>query len=999
MAKIKKQYTVNDSGGQELFYPATITDAVKNPTTGENVTVELGKKFDKESIVQEIGDSENLVMSQKAVTSELRDISSYFYHIDWPKDNLNNFLLHKNIQKGEKMAIGIHNITITPTDSSKSVFVAIAFKNKSGLIDDPSTTSYIREVEPENIDKIVEFPYDKEGPIRLYVGTNENSNVSSLSFDVKIEILNDFVYKAIKDPAVGETINAELKNKVAKNDIGENFRHVDWPKDNISQVLLDKDIKKDEAFIFLVRNIKMEVEEGTEDKHTVALTFKDAENSIITTSPLPLLIDESTGDSRLIGTFSSDYSGPLRLYIAKEPSGANVSSLSFDVKIEIIDYSVYETIADHAALMRGLNPMSLNCLRNSFFNLEDNLLLKLSSSGISYTVESDKELMPLSENYLAFKSISGKSNTLIFITDIKEAGTYYVYIETYTEVDTLFALIGCGVSDIIGVKAGYSVKNRTCKLTSSGSLEIHMIAKPNLKVGFVYVGSEVSLNTALLSCANLDLKSLSARSSISLGTIRNVEKFSAVSSQSNVPVDSSSPIVGYREPVDLNSDLVLNGCLLGASGTNTVKAIVGQIDQRGWLIVRKQYEGKALSSQGSNVIFFSFENAIIKRGESVYFDLGGMYWRYATDNINTDMPLSWTDSNYLVTSTRVDVNISRYELFVSDLDENFALSDDLSDAQKRISSAEASINASKIYEDRVTGDSYKLIVSNGSLVVKPTKPKSILIFGNSFTSHPKNSYWYGSRGMASSVPELDYVSLITNALGADVLRSGVGTFETKYTLDFDFSIIDSILASKDWDLVIIQLGENSPYNSDCYQCWKNLINYIKSKLPNADIIQITGWSTGDKLKAITNACQDTNTPLLYCNTETYTGNMRAGDYVTGDTKEDFGVAMPVILTHPSDVGMTLIANRILVQLGQPELDIFKNITLNQADGGTISVAYNKWPTGGLVSVKCEADTDKSISSLSVSGLSSEPVKRTNDYGVFYTFFMPDNDVEITPTWS
>lgn len=786
----------------------------------------------------------------------------------------------------------------------------------------------------------------------------------------------------------------DLSNK--ENDIANGFRHVDFPKDDITKVLLSRDIKKGEAFVFLVRNLVINAIDDNKDSF-IAFTLQDASGSILESNFILYVYKSlNTGNWRKEGIFNNNHDGPLHLYIGTSAT-SNLASLSFDVKIEILDDSVYKTITDHPSLMRGLNPMSLNYLRNSFFNLEDNLILKSDLGNTHFVTERDKVLMPFSGNYLALKSIDGRTATPRFFITIKEEGTYSFYFEVYSDVKTNFAVIGCGLSEVIAVNSGYSVVNKTYKLTSIGNLEVHMEVRQKLKLGFVYVGLEASINTALLSCANMDLKSLSARSGLSLGTIRNIEKFSVSSNQISSVVPGSPSVVGYREPVDLNSDLVLNGCLLGASGTDTVKAIVGQIDQRGWLIVRKQYEGKALSSVASNVIFFSFENAIIKKGESVYFDLGGAYWKYATDNVNTDMPLSWTDSNYLVTATRVDVNITRYELFVSDLDKAFALQDDLLDAQNRISSAEANIEASKIYEDRVTGDSYKLSVYNGSLVVKPSKPKSILIIGNSFTVHGVNDYWYGIRGMASSVPELDFKSLLSSVIEKVSITSGV-QFETGYSLDFNFaSLYDSIL-QENFDLIILQIGENSSYKPEMTQCWENLIKYLRSKSVTSDIVQIIGWSTGDKLKAISDACANNNVPVLNCYNETYTGQLRAGDYVTGTSKDEFGIAKPVILTHPSDVGMTLIANRILVQLGQRELDIFKNITLNQADGGTISVAYNKWPTGGLVSVKCNSDSGKSISSLSVSGLSSGPVKRVNEYGTYYTFFMPDNDISITPVW-
>ena len=48
----------------------------------EQQDTELGKKFDKESIVQESGESEDKVMSQKVVSTKLIDISNSYGHTE-----------------------------------------------------------------------------------------------------------------------------------------------------------------------------------------------------------------------------------------------------------------------------------------------------------------------------------------------------------------------------------------------------------------------------------------------------------------------------------------------------------------------------------------------------------------------------------------------------------------------------------------------------------------------------------------------------------------------------------------------------------------------------------------------------------------------------------------------------------------------------------------------------------------------------------------------------
>lgn len=58
--------------------------AAKNATKAEKaeVTAELAKKFDKESVVQESGEAEDKVMSQKAVSDKLSDLDSEIYDLN-----------------------------------------------------------------------------------------------------------------------------------------------------------------------------------------------------------------------------------------------------------------------------------------------------------------------------------------------------------------------------------------------------------------------------------------------------------------------------------------------------------------------------------------------------------------------------------------------------------------------------------------------------------------------------------------------------------------------------------------------------------------------------------------------------------------------------------------------------------------------------------------------------------------------------------------------------
>ena len=83
----------------------------------ETVDIELGKKFDKESVVQKSGDSEELVMSQKAVSAKLSDLDK--------KLNRNLLAIEFDDETGELNAIIGQDSTISSvsTDEDGNVII------------------------------------------------------------------------------------------------------------------------------------------------------------------------------------------------------------------------------------------------------------------------------------------------------------------------------------------------------------------------------------------------------------------------------------------------------------------------------------------------------------------------------------------------------------------------------------------------------------------------------------------------------------------------------------------------------------------------------------------------------------------------------------------------------------------------------------------------------------------------------------------------------------
>lgn len=93
---------------------ADVDEALAKKADKETVDTALGKKFDKESVAQESGDSEELVMSQKVVSSSLCDLSNNI-------TKTNALLCRIEVTQGNLNSDGTP--TTTDTDRIKSDFI------------------------------------------------------------------------------------------------------------------------------------------------------------------------------------------------------------------------------------------------------------------------------------------------------------------------------------------------------------------------------------------------------------------------------------------------------------------------------------------------------------------------------------------------------------------------------------------------------------------------------------------------------------------------------------------------------------------------------------------------------------------------------------------------------------------------------------------------------------------------------------------------------------
>lgn len=170
--------------------------AAKNATKAEKteVTAELEKKFDKESILQESGDAEDKVMSQKAVSDKLSDLFRIVSQFEMDYGNISiigtiGSNRYVSIKSGLKFKEGVkYNITATLPIQSKNTVVK--FLDGENLIESFSIvagdTSY-------NYVYTAQKDYVAEIQVALFGGTTsdnitlkiENTTLSNQITDIK----------------------------------------------------------------------------------------------------------------------------------------------------------------------------------------------------------------------------------------------------------------------------------------------------------------------------------------------------------------------------------------------------------------------------------------------------------------------------------------------------------------------------------------------------------------------------------------------------------------------------------------------------------------------------------------------------------------------------------------------------------------------------------------------------------------------------------------------
>ncbi len=228
----------------------------------------------------------------------------------------------------------------------------------------------------------------------------------------------------------------------------------------------------------------------------------------------------------------------------------------------------------------------------------------------------------------------------------------------------------------------------------------------------------------------------------------------------------------------------------------------------------------------------------------------------------------------------------------------------------------------------VTSDMDSLSTSASPEVSTPAIPVAddgiykALFIGNSITIHPLCSSWWGSWGMAATSPENDYVhqtvaglTSLYNLVDYDVV--GFSTWERSNVRSKILPNLDATL-SKDYDLVVIQVGENIKSMKTFESDYETLVSYVKQSVPNAKVVlvgdfwRMSGRDNVKRTVAMRQGCDYVELSSIR-GTAGYTPGI--GARVGGDDGRTHRVNDSAVAIHPNDRAMKYIADGIVSAVG------------------------------------------------------------------------------------
>lgn len=196
-----------------------------------------------------------------------------------------------------------------------------------------------------------------------------------------------------------------------------------------------------------------------------------------------------------------------------------------------------------------------------------------------------------------------------------------------------------------------------------------------------------------------------------------------------------------------------------------------------------------------------------------------------------------------------------------------------------------------------------------------------LCIGNSITLHQLvENKWWGYWGMAASQREHDYVHRLEAMIKSDEPKfmmdcCNVASWEQTFVLP-DLTAIplnnkggNNTLDIRNYDLIIIRLGENVTDTSNFESALTTFVTSIKNLNTDAQLI-ISGvfWTSNAKDTALSNVADSFDVPFVPLSQfDTSANKCSVGDLVYGDDGQQHAINDSGVAMHPNDSGMNAIA--------------------------------------------------------------------------------------------
>ena len=172
--------------------------------------------------------------------------------------------------------------------------------------------------------------------------------------------------------------------------------------------------------------------------------------------------------------------------------------------------------------------------------------------------------------------------------------------------------------------------------------------------------------------------------------------------------------------------------------------------------------------------------------------------------------------------------------------------------------------------------------------------------------------------MAADAQENDYVHVVTSALAKNVrVNYNVCNFSTWEVMSHDrgevLPMLDTQLAS-DYDLIVIQLGENVKDVTTLQADFSELIRYCRGKAPNAAIIVVGNFwqnDTVEEAKEAASAAENVSFADLKPIMDSPEAECSMGSVVKDKNGNTHEVQHAGVAKHPNNLGMQVIANIVL----------------------------------------------------------------------------------------